>query len=310
MSKNDKLSELYYDIEGGFGSAKSLYDDAIKAGLVVTLNEVKEWLKSQSIKQRSNYKQYNSYSAPFARSIYSCDIMDMTSLMKDTGTYKPEYKRYGFVCIDNFSKKCHVVPMANKDTEPVYDAFLECFKEMGHPQSIYSDDDGSFKSKKLQDYFKGEGITHKITLTHANVAERVIRSLKKMISDRLQVHKGAWTIMLKPVLDKYNKQMKHSTTGLVPNDAHRDENAVEVKANSVMKEKYLRKYPKIREGDKVKIFTKGKGNYTSRKESATRWSEKSYEVKEINRDSQLNTYYLVENHNKTFMRHELLLVSS
>ena len=45
MSKNNKLSELYYDIEQGFGSAKSLYDDAIKAGLVVTLNEVKEWLK-------------------------------------------------------------------------------------------------------------------------------------------------------------------------------------------------------------------------------------------------------------------------
>ena len=310
MSKNNKLAELYYDIESGFGSAKSLYDDAIKAGLVVTLNEVKEWLKSQSIKQRSNYKQYNSYSAPFARAIYSCDIMDMTSLMKDTDTYKPEYKRYGFVCIDNFSKKCHVVPMHNKDTEPVYDAFLDCFKEMGHPQSVYSDDEGSFNSKKLQDYFKGEGITHKITLTHANVAERLIRSLKKMISDRLHVHKGAWTIMLKPVLDKYNKQMKHSTTGLVPNDAHRDENAVEVKANSVMKEKYLRKYPKIREGDKVKIFSKGKGNYTSRKESATRWSEKSYEVKEINRDAQLNTYYLVENHNKKFMRHELLLVSS
>ena len=75
----------------------------------------------------------------------------------------------------------------------------------------------------------------------------------------LQVHKGAWTIMLKPVLDKYNKQMVHSTTGLVPNDAHRDKNHIEVKANSVMKEKYLRKYPKIREGDKVKIFSKGKG---------------------------------------------------
>ena len=75
--------------------------------------------------------------------------MDMTSLMKDTGTYKPEYKRYGFVCIDNFSKKCHVVPLANKDTEPVYDAFLECFKEMGHPQSVYSDDEGSFNSNKI-----------------------------------------------------------------------------------------------------------------------------------------------------------------
>ena len=36
MSKEAKLSELYYDIERGFGSAKSLYDDAIKAGMVIT----------------------------------------------------------------------------------------------------------------------------------------------------------------------------------------------------------------------------------------------------------------------------------
>ena len=91
MNKNQVLSDLFYDVEQGFGSAKSLYDDAIKAGLVVTLNEVKEWLKSQSIKQRSNYKQYNSYSSPFARSIYSVDLMNMISLMKDTNTYKKEY---------------------------------------------------------------------------------------------------------------------------------------------------------------------------------------------------------------------------
>ena len=307
--KNQVLSDLYYDIESGFGSAKSLYDDARKAGLVITLNEVKEWLRGQSLKQRKNYKNYNSYSPPFARSVYSVDLMNMISLMKDTKTYKEEYPLYGFVCIDNFSKKCHVVVLKNKDTDPVYDAFMECFKVMGHPQSIYSDDEGSFNSKKLQGYFKGEGITHKVTLTHANVAERMIRTLKKMISDRLQIHKGSWTIMLKPVLDKYNSKMVHGTTGLVPNEAHKDENSIEVKANSVMKEKYLRNYPNIKAGDDVRVFVKGKGNYTSRKESRSQWSEKVYEVKEVNRDPQLNKYYVIEGLPKKYMRHELLLVN-
>ena len=83
---------------------------------------------------------------------------------------------------------------------------------------------------------KDEGITHNTTLTHANVAERMIRTLKKMIGDRALVHKGAWTILLKPVFDKYNKQMKHSTTAMTPNEAHKDEHHIEVKANSVMKE--------------------------------------------------------------------------
>ena len=133
--KNDKLSELYYDIESGF--------------------------------------------------------------VKDTGTYNKEHP---CVCIHHFSKTCNVVVMNSEDTDPVYDASMECFKVMGHPQSIYSDDESSFNSKKLQNCFKDEGITHKITLTHANVAEKMIRTLQKIISDRLQVHtEGAWTITLKPV---------------------------------------------------------------------------------------------------------------
>ena len=86
--KNDKLSELHYDVEPGFGSAKSLYDDTMKVGLVVTLHEVKEWLKNQSIQQRSRHKQCNSFAARFAREINSADCMNMLSLVEeDIGTY-------------------------------------------------------------------------------------------------------------------------------------------------------------------------------------------------------------------------------
>ena len=129
-----------------------------------------------------------------------------------------------------------------------------------------------------------------------------------MITDRAINAKGAWTILLKPALDKYNKTMVHSTTGLVSNEAHKDDNAVEVKANSVLKEKYLRRYPKIEEGDKVKIFSKGKGDYTSRKESRNQWSDETYEVKEVGRDMNLNKYYIVEGKSKRYNRHELLMV--
>ena len=42
---------------------------------------------------------------------------------------------------------------------------------------------------------------------------------------------------------------------MTPNEAHKDEHHVEVEANSVMKEKYLRNYPNIKEGDMVKVYT-------------------------------------------------------
>ena len=108
-----------------------------------------------------------------------------------------------------------------------------------------------------------------------------------MISDRALVTKGAWTIVLKPALDKNNKAMKHSTTGLTPKEAHKDDNHIAVKSNSELKEKYLRKYPKVEVGDKVRIPVKSKGNCTSRSESGNQ-SERTYEVKEVGRDGPLN----------------------
>ena len=309
MSKEEVLNKLYYDLETGFGSVKSLYDDAIKEGLVVTLQEVKDWVKKQSINQRRGYKNYNSYSPPYARAVFSADLMDMISLMKDTKTTDKTDKHLALVCIDNFSKKAHVVPLENKLGPTVFDAFMECFKVMGYPESIYSDDEASFMSNKFQDWLKGEGINHVITLTHANVAERFIRTIKKMIGDRALVTKGAWTILLKPALDKYNKTMKHSTTEMTPNEAHKDDNHVTVKANSVLKEKYMRKYPQVKEGDKVKIYVKGKGNFTSRKQTRSQWSDRSYEVKEVGRDGLLNKYYILDGLSKKYNRHEILLIN-
>ena len=56
---------------------------------------------------------------------------------------------------------------------------MECFKILGQPLSIYSGDEGALNSKKLQTFFREEGITHVITKTHANPAERMIRTVKK-----------------------------------------------------------------------------------------------------------------------------------
>ena len=119
--------------------------------------------------------------------------------------------------------------------------------------------------EKLQDFFKWEGITHAITKTHANVAERAIRTFKKMIADRLRANKD------KTWVDTTQTQ---SATGTIPNKAHNLDNTVQVKTNLILKEKHNRKYPNLTEGDYVRVYEKGKGNYTSRKESRSQWSDK------------------------------------
>ena len=75
-----------------------------------------------------------------------------------------------------------------------------------------------------------------------------------------------------------------------------------------MKSLNKRKYKNISVGDEVKVYTKGKGNYGSRKESQSRWSDRTYKVVNIDRDITLSTYYILEGLSKHFNRHELLLV--
>ena len=107
-------------------------------------------MKSQPNKQTRNYKNYNSYTAPFPKYEFQIDLMVMSSLLNDVGVDVKNQPKFGFVCIDIFSKKCHIVPMEINDTDTFFNAMLECFKVLGYPLSIYSDDEGALNSKKIQ----------------------------------------------------------------------------------------------------------------------------------------------------------------
>ena len=112
--------------------------------------------------------------------------------------------------------------------------------------------------------------------------------------------------MLPPVLKKYSS--KHSSTKLTPNEAHDDKNNMDVKVNLTRREKTTRKYEEINENDTVKIFTKGRGNYTDRKEYNSIWSKENYKVQKIEYDSTGNRSFKLEGLTKPFLRHEILKV--
>ena len=98
-------------------------------------------------------------------------------------------------------------------------------------------------------------------------------------------------------LEKYNST-KHSSTKLPPNEAHDDKNHMDVTVKLTRREKNTRKYVEIKENDTVKIFTKGRGNYTDRKETTSTWSKENYKVRKIEYDP---------TGNRTF-HHEILKV--
>ena len=310
LTKEDIISNVYYDVDEGFGSIQETYKKAKEQDPSITRVDVETFMKKQPNKQIRGYRGYNSFTAPFSRWEYQIDIMHMKPLTKVPEAKIPMKNGeppYALVVIDIFSKMGDVIPMKNRDGVSVLPALKESFKKMGFPMSIYSDDDGAFQTV-VSKFFKDEGINHIITRTHANVAERFIRTLKNMIHDRVRFNKAGWTSMLPSVLKKYNNT-KHSSTKLTPNEAHDDKNHMDVRVNLTRREKNTRKYEEINENDTVKIFTKGKGNYTDRKEYVSRWSKANYKVKKIEYDSTGNRTYLVEGLNKKqFLRHEILKV--
>ena len=105
------------------------------------MDYVKTCIKQQPHKQLNIYKGYNSYKAPFPRFEYQIYIMDMSYLKQ---TNQP---RYALTLSDTLSKFGDVQPMNNTDSHSVYDVLQTRFKIMTCPMSIYSDDDGAFKSK-------------------------------------------------------------------------------------------------------------------------------------------------------------------
>ncbi len=299
LTKDQKISNIYYDFESGYGSIRNTYNEAKKVDPSITYEDVKQWMSKQPNKQRKAYRGYNSYVAPFARYEYQIDLADMYSLQKDKAQ-----PRYALVVIDIFSKLAEALPLHNKNSKSVYEALVSIFDKMGYPISVYSDSDAAFKST-VEEFFKNNAIQHTTTLTHANVAERFIRTLKNGINDRERVTNQNWEKILPIVIKKYNNTV-HTTTNHTPLQAHKDSNMANVAANISVKAINKRKYKTINVGDMVKIYTKGKDNYGSRKEQHTRWSNESYKIVKIDKDVTLNTYYVLEGLSRHYHRHELL----
>ena len=182
LSNEQILSNIYYDLERGYGSAKSLYEQAKEEGAVITLEEVRSFMKKQPNKQIKGYQNYNSYWVPYARAEFQIDIMDMNKF-KQGGE-----ERYALIGIDAFSRYAYIHPMENKNSEDVLKALKEAFKVMGEPIEIFSDEDTAFLSV-VKKYLDGSGIVQETTRTYANIVERLIRTIKNGVADRISFYK-------------------------------------------------------------------------------------------------------------------------
>ena len=73
-----------------------------------------------------------------------------------------------------------IVPIKSKSEGDFLAGLMECFKHLGaKPVMIYSDSEGSLNGKYTQRYLKDSNIKLITTLSHAPMAERAMRTIKK-----------------------------------------------------------------------------------------------------------------------------------
>ena len=133
---------------------------------------------------------------------------------------------YGRLAIDNFTKYMWIIPIENKETPELIRAMGEIVKIMGKPKKIYSDyEPGMENSIEFPKWLEDHNILHIVTRSHANTAERAMRTFKDLLTRRIEnkeIEPGeVWYSdnILYARLLKYNLRMVHRTIGLAPNEA-------------------------------------------------------------------------------------------
>ena len=175
---------------------------------------------------------------------------------------------------------------------------------MGYPKQIFSDPDASLNSREVQSYLRDMGIEHIQTKEHSPIAERTIRTIKMLLDKRMEDNPKIWSLYLPAVLKKYNEQMVHSATGLTPEDATKEENEFFAKTNLEVKRISNRKYPELKEGDRVKVYKKKK---KGDKEHVSFWEDEPRRVTDIKTKFGQKLYSL-NNSRTLYIRSNLLKV--
>ena len=296
--KNYIIRKIYFSDEHGFGSTHATWREANKQHSGITLQNVQEWMNKLKHKQtKFKYSGENSYVANHALQQIEIDLIDMTSKASENDGY-----RYAVSGVDIFSKYGWAMPIKTKQPHDVLTGLKELLDEIGIPEILYSDSEGSFNSTEFVKFINSKNIKHIFTNSHAHFVESFNKTIKQQIHTRLEAKDediDKWTLELFNVIRKYNRT-QHRTTELPPEEARQDKNRLTVFMNIALKAKRNRKYPPISVGSNVRVLLKPS---TFKKSWHDKWSPTTYKVYGIQ-----GRYYLVnDNKNKLYLRHEILL---
>ena len=297
IDKDKIIKDVYYAPDG-YSSMKNTLEAARTKDKRIKMQDVKAWF-NKNVQRTTQLKGQNSYVAPEANFTYAADLFFIT---------KPENLEYkiGLLVIDLFSKFCSVMMLKSKTPDIVLPALEQAFINLGGtPRVLVSDSEGALLSNELNKFYNKNNIQHIILRNHAGTAERMVRTLKSLIFNRLthQPNK-AWYEIIHECLVVLNYIRKSSSTNMIPNEARKKENLWKVKSNLEKHRLSSRKYPDVKVGDMVFLYRKRK-NFE--KEGQSIWTEKKHEVMRIEDIPHVGKLYYLDGVPHAVVRSDILL---
>jgi len=183
---DQELDKIYYSTSdpGSYGGARKLLLAAKSRGLRVSQKRIQEYLRRQQ-----TYTLHKPARKNFARNPtvvggidhqWQADLADMQSLSKYN-----KGNKYLLTVIDIFSKYAWAIPIKNKGSKEMANAFKTLF-DMSYPRQplkLQTDAGKEFLNKDVQSFLKFKGIVHFVSNSDqkAAVVERFNRTLKSKI---------------------------------------------------------------------------------------------------------------------------------
>lgn len=221
---NAVLEKIFYNPDGGFMSASKLYEDAKEKLKDITLAEVNNWYKKQSInqrfsEQRPKLRQVMQVSTDHPGRIQA-DLIDISNVAQSNGG-----NHWILTAIDLYSRFAWAFPIktkhASETLEPLQKVFKEVGKLKGSVLTLTTDDGGEFKGPVAK-WLEDNNIPHYIANPNDNTKRRTAnveafnRTLIRLISKNTYSRGSTKFIDILPdIIHGYN-DTTHSVTGFSP----------------------------------------------------------------------------------------------
>jgi hypothetical protein len=304
-SAEELIRAVYEDPKKGLTGGNKLYarlKELHPTEKKITHAAVRNFLKKQDERQRfatTNGRQ-GSFIAFRPKQEYQVDLIYIKNSVLNSGN------KYGMVCIDAFTKQCHIELMKGRKSKELDSESLvvlnKIFDKMGKPESVFCDEGSEFTSTAMKTMLDGKGVKLIFTTIHAPMVERVNRTIKDLINVwSVKTDSKNIEVLLPDVLENYNTS-KHLSIGMTPNQAATANKDV-VRANLELVAKPYVERPEVKVGDTVRY--KEKDPKLKKGYAKPKFSEGTPAVV-TKEEGQYTTDRVVQGKNKVYLRAHIL----